>query len=72
MRPQFLSAGDPTIFGNLTPCKEIIDAVQTSLKSMKCHGYIPSVGTRDARKAVARYSSINGVEVDDAVSFSKD
>ncbi|XP_003741425.1 tyrosine aminotransferase [Galendromus occidentalis] len=61
-----LSIGDPTIFGNLEPCKEIIDAVQTSLKSMKCHGYIPSVGTRDARRAVARYSSINGLEVDPA------
>lgn len=61
-----LSIGDPTIFGNLEPCKEIVEAVQSSLLSMKRHGYIPSVGTRDARRAVAEYSSIDGLIIDES------
>ncbi|OQR77491.1 tyrosine aminotransferase-like [Tropilaelaps mercedesae] len=59
-----LSIGDPTIFGNLEPCTEIVDAVERALRSMKCHGYIPSVGTREARAAVAKYSAIDKIEID--------
>ncbi|XP_022688578.1 tyrosine aminotransferase-like isoform X1 [Varroa jacobsoni] len=59
-----LSIGDPTIFGNLKPCPEIVDAVERALRSMKCHGYIPSAGTYAARAAVAKYSAVNGIEID--------
>ncbi|XP_064470450.1 tyrosine aminotransferase-like [Ornithodoros turicata] len=59
-----LSIGDPTVFGNLVPCEEIISAIESSLRSLKHHGYIPSTGTLDAKKAVAEYSSGEGLQID--------
>lgn len=59
-----LSIGDPTIFGNFLPPAEAVDAVRESLVSAKYNGYAPSSGYLEAREAVARYSSLDGVEVD--------
>ena len=39
-----LLKGDPTIFGNLVPPDEVIEAVVTSVRSMKFNGYAPSTG----------------------------
>ena len=36
--------GDPTIFGNLCPAEEIIEAVVESVRSMRYNGYAPSTG----------------------------
>ena len=33
-----LSIGDPTVFGNLLPAKEVVDAVHKALDSEKCNG----------------------------------
>ena len=33
-----LSIGDPTVFGNLLPAKEVVDAVHQALDSQKCNG----------------------------------
>jgi len=38
--------GDPTVFGNLSPPDEVIDAVVESLRSMRFNGYAPSTGKR--------------------------
>nr|XP_053645303.1 tyrosine aminotransferase-like [Cherax quadricarinatus] len=56
-----LSIGDPTVFGNLKPAKEITDAVVTAIQSGKFNGYAPSTGYVEAREAVARYCSVPGV-----------
>ncbi|KDR15584.1 tyrosine aminotransferase isoform X2 [Zootermopsis nevadensis] len=57
-----LSIGDPTVFGNLKPPVEVIDAVQECLTSFRYNGYAPSTGYQEARDAVAQYSS-EGVTV---------
>nr|CAD7438634.1 unnamed protein product [Timema bartmani] len=36
--------GDPTVFGNLLPSPEVLDAVRESLGSLRYNGYAPSVG----------------------------
>jgi tyrosine aminotransferase len=33
-----LSIGDPTVFGNLLPAQEVVDAVHAALDSQKCNG----------------------------------
>ena len=35
-----LSIGDPTVFGNLLPAKEVVDALHTALDSQKCNGWV--------------------------------
>lgn len=40
----FALVGDPTIFGNLCPSEEIVEAVVESVRSMKYNGYAPSTG----------------------------
>ena len=35
-----LSIGDPTVFGNLLPAKEVVDAVHAALDSQKCNGWV--------------------------------
>ena len=35
-----LSIGDPTVFGNLLPAKEVIDALHKALDSQKCNGWV--------------------------------
>ncbi|XP_067007089.2 tyrosine aminotransferase [Anabrus simplex] len=59
-----LSIGDPTLFGNLKPPQEAVEAVVKSLESSKYNGYAPSVGYQEAREAVAQYSSSKHVSVD--------
>ncbi|XP_049513067.1 tyrosine aminotransferase isoform X2 [Dermacentor silvarum] len=58
-----LSIGDPTVFGNLLPCEEILAPVVPSLRNPKNYGYIPSTGVTAAKEAVAEYSSNGGVKV---------
>jgi len=58
-----LSIGDPTVFGNLLPAKEVVDAVHAALDSQKCNGYGPSTGSVEAREAVAKHISVPGGEV---------
>merc|ERR1712240_894893 len=50
-----LSIGDPTVFGNLLPAKEVVDALHKALDSQKCNGYGPSTGSVEARAAVAKH-----------------
>lgn len=52
-----LSIGDPTIFGNLPPPTQILDAVEDALRSGKNNGYKPAVGDVEARKAIAKHMS---------------
>ncbi|XP_031827481.1 tyrosine aminotransferase [Nomia melanderi] len=58
-----LSIGDPTIFGNLKPPKEVTEAVQDSLLSGLYNGYAPSTGYQSAKEAVAEYSSTEFLNV---------
>lgn len=50
-----LGLGDPSVFGNLPPPKEALDAIEASLRSGKSDGYPESVGYAVAREAVANY-----------------
>lgn len=59
-----LSIGDPTIFGHLKPCEEIINSVEQSLRSFRYNGYAPSTGHMDSREAVARYSTKPGAPIE--------
>ncbi|KAL0274295.1 UNVERIFIED_CONTAM: hypothetical protein PYX00_006753 [Menopon gallinae] len=59
-----LSIGDPTIFGNLTPPKEAIEALKKTLDCGKCNGYAAGAGSTQARQAIAEYSSTEKVKVD--------
>merc|ERR1719370_1174040 len=67
-----LSIGDPTVFGNLLPAKEVVDAVHAALDSQKCNGYGPSTGSVEARTAVAKHVSVPGGELtsDDVILCS--
>ncbi|XP_077982246.1 tyrosine aminotransferase-like [Glandiceps talaboti] len=49
-----LSIGDPTVFGNLKPAENIVDAVVHAVKTGSANGYGPSVGYLEAREAIAR------------------
>merc|ERR1712109_268288 len=64
-----LSIGDPTVFGNLKPSKNVIDAIASSVNSGKCNGYAPSTGYLEARKAVAEHIG-DGIGPDDVVLCS--
>ena len=44
----FCFSGDPTVFGNLEPCHEMVDAVVKCIKQSKHNGYAPSTGTHRA------------------------
>lgn len=59
-----LSIGDPTIFGHLKPCEEIIKAVNSSVYSYKYNGYAPSTGHAEPREAVARFCSRPGATLE--------
>ena len=61
-------SGDPTTFGNLKPCNEITEALEKSLKSNNCNGYLPSTGTDEAKKAIADYCASNGENISVQVS----
>ena len=58
-----LSIGDPTVFGNLKPAKEVVEAVHAALDSGKHNGYGPSTGSLVAKEAVAKHVSVPGGEV---------
>ncbi|KAK4328335.1 hypothetical protein Pmani_001256 [Petrolisthes manimaculis] len=55
-----LSIGDPTVFGNLKPAKEILQSAEDALHSGKYNGYGPSTGLECARAAVAKHWSVEG------------
>lgn len=64
-----LSIGDPTIFGNLKPCKQILDALDKANSCGKYYGYQTAAGMEDAREAVAKYQSkCTGIQVKKQVS----
>lgn len=50
-----LSIGDPTIFGNLKPCEQILEALKKANDSGKHYGYQTASGMDSAREAVAEY-----------------
>lgn len=50
-----LSIGDPTIFGNLKPCPEILDALQRANSCGRYYGYQTAAGMEAARESVADY-----------------
>ncbi|CAF1007375.1 unnamed protein product [Rotaria sp. Silwood1] len=52
-----LSIGDPTHYGNMLPPVEALEAIVQSVQLPTSHGYAPSFGTLDARKAVAQFWS---------------
>ncbi|KND01992.1 tyrosine aminotransferase [Spizellomyces punctatus DAOM BR117] len=49
-----LALGDPTTFGNFKLHESCLDAVKSQLESYKANGYPPSIGTEQARAAVAQ------------------
>lgn len=51
-----LGLGDPTVYGNLCCPPVLIDSVKQSLSDPSANGYIASVGSLPARKAIAEYS----------------
>lgn len=67
-----LSLGDPTVYKNLNPATEVVDAVRNSLMSGSKNGYGPSTGFIEARQAVADYVSVPGAEItaDDVILCS--
>jgi len=67
-----LSIGDPTVFGNLQPAPEVIEAMQEALKSGMHNGYGPSTGFLASRQAVADHISVPGAGVtpDDVILCS--
>ena len=56
-----LALGDPTVSGNFKLHQDGIDAVVDSLQKYKGSGYVPSFGTLEAREAISKYYSKNGV-----------
>jgi len=65
-----LSIGDPTIFGNLKPCDEILDALYRANACGKYYGYQTAAGLEAARDAVAEYHFRNtGNKVKRQVSY---
>ncbi|CAF1190065.1 unnamed protein product [Adineta ricciae] len=52
-----LSIGDPTHYGNMLPPVEALEAIVEAVQLPTCHGYAPSFGTLDARRAVAQFWS---------------
>ena len=67
-----LSIGDPTVFKNLNPAAEVVEAMHASLDSGVHNGYGPSTGFVESRQAVADHVSVPGGEVtaDDVILCS--
>lgn len=59
-----LSIGDPTVFGNLRPHPETLEATKESVGCLKYCGYAPSTGHVSAREAVAQYCSVEGATIE--------
>jgi len=70
--PISLSLGDPTVYRNLDPAPEVVEAVRESLMKGQRNGYGPSTGFIEARQAVAEYVSVPGAEItaDDVILCS--
>ena len=70
--PIRLNLGDPTVVGNLPPSAATLAAVEEALHSRRADGYGPSVGTLEARTAVAQHfgSVEHPIAVDDIVLTS--
>lgn len=65
-----LSIGDPTIFGNLKPCDEILEALGKTITGGKYFGYQTASGIESARDAVATYhNKLTGNNVKRQVSI---
>jgi len=64
-----LSIGDPTVFGNLKPAKNVVEAIGLGVNSGKCNGYAPSTGYVEARQAVAEHIG-DGISSDDVILCS--
>lgn len=56
-----LSVGDPTRYGNLAVSDEIVEEFCSVVRAGKSNGYTQSMGSVDARRAVAARYSIPGV-----------
>ncbi|XP_057291546.1 tyrosine aminotransferase-like [Hydractinia symbiolongicarpus] len=56
--PISLSIGDPTVFGNLLPHPNMLEAIEESLHSHKHNGYGPAIGNLEARKAIAKCMTV--------------
>lgn len=54
--------GDPTVFGNLQPANEVLDAMKEVIDEKNFNGYAPSVGFIEARQAVAEYSAHQAIK----------
>lgn len=62
-----LALGDPTSYGNL-PCPSVLtDAIAESLASHKHNGYVPSVGSVEARRALAAAYSLDNAPLTEEV-----
>lgn len=64
-----LSIGDPTVFGNLNPAENVVEAISKGVKEGKCNGYAPSTGYVEARTAVAEHIG-DGISSDDVILCS--
>merc|ERR1740137_245470 len=67
-----LSIGDPTVFKNLNPAPEVVQAIHDALDSGIHNGYGPSTGFLESRQAVAEHISVPGgaVTADDVILCS--
>eukprot|EP00737_Agarophyton_chilense_P002411 gb/GEZJ01002744.1/.p1 GENE.gb/GEZJ01002744.1/~~gb/GEZJ01002744.1/.p1 ORF type:complete len:885 (+),score=118.39 gb/GEZJ01002744.1/:821-3475(+) len=67
-----LSVGDPTVYGNLKVSREVVDQFCDVIRSGRGNGYSMSMGSPEARKAVAdRYSTAKSpLRADDVVLAS--
>lgn len=63
-----LQLGDPTIFGNFPPAKEVLEAIKESVDSDSFR-YNPGAGRIEAREALAEYYG-GGISPDDIVLAS--
>lgn len=67
-----LALGDPTLHGNLQCPQVLTNAVQECLLNHSAHGYLPSTGLLDAKKAISHYYSTDNYKIseDDIVIAS--
>lgn len=56
-----LALGDPTVSGNFKLDQVGVDAVISKLRNYKGNGYVPSFGTVEAREAISKYYSKDGL-----------
>lgn len=63
--------GDPTIFGNLNPPEQVLEAVRESIELGTSRSYGPAKGHLEARQAVAEYSAHQGdISAEDVILCS--